>query len=194
MRILALDLGTNINGAAILEVAPRSLELSSLKAFSFQTHPEIYQHDSEQSINYQLSDKVNYVCNEVSRLCSVYNPDVLVLEQPFFNAGFPLPAIRLYQLYHALLKEVRQRFPHISLNSITAPKARSYIGYKRMSDLKTKDAVKLALYAFPYLSQHLSVLDALDEHGLDATCVGVAYIVHFKTINSWQKIDEPICR
>lgn len=172
ITVVGIDIGNDNTAVAAIQVIPSHIPLCegvtlvTGSATTLKSPPG------------GASAKTEYISAMTARAIGRLHADVVVIEKPFFNSLFPLAAIRLYRLYYAIIQEITNLYPAIEIRSITAPKARSLIGYKRVIGVATKDNVKAALHQHQIVTNLFSNFTDLDEHSIDAVVVAIAYIIH----------------
>lgn len=119
--------------------------------------------------------KIQYMVTSVVNYVSAFNIQMVVIEQPFFAQTHAHAVLRLYRLFWGIIDALKEIHPTIEVRAITAPKARSLIGYKRALGRNVKDAVLTALSNLE-VSKHIDYTK-YSEHALDALVVALAQCV-----------------
>jgi Holliday junction resolvasome RuvABC endonuclease subunit len=169
MRIVGVDIGMDNVGLFSLDLYKDVVKFVDGRTVLSDPTVFVYPTGStgDLKIQYMITSVVNYV--------SAFNIQMVVIEQPFFAQTHAHAVLRLYRLFWGIIDALKEIHPTVEVRAITAPKARSLVGYKRALGKSVKEAVLIAL-------QKLEILNHMDiakysEHAIDALVVVLAQCV-----------------
>lgn len=169
MNVIGVDIGMDNVGLFTLTLTDDTV--TSVDGRTVTSDPTVYIYPTgnigDLKIEYMITSVVNYV--------SVYNGQMVVIEQPFFNQNHAHAVLRLYRLFWGIVDALKTVHPSVDVRAITAPKARSLVGYRRSLGETVKKAVANALSALP--DADALEINKYSEHALDALVIALAQCV-----------------
>ena len=170
MRILAIDPGTTNTGIAIIDI-DANLQLHLIFA---ETIDAILLSQQYKDIAYLYGirqAKIHAIATQIKYICTLYTPDVVISEAPFYSPTRPNAFAALVETITTIRCYVRQVFPYIDFSTIDPSTVKKNMGVSGISGDKS---LMLKAVKLQRLSYENSVnLDSLDEHAIDAISVGL---------------------
>jgi hypothetical protein len=170
LRIVSFDPGTNTFGAAILEIDLVNRQLALAEAHLFKgvelmrNYPRTVMHQGERFARV-IAQEENLV-----GFLRYAQPHVVVTEAPYMGR-FPQAFSALTEIMLAIRRATWRYDAILPLNIIDPSSVKKFMGVKGTS--KDKSAMTRALMAKTDLLNPSGIdLEALDEHRIDAICVG----------------------
>jgi hypothetical protein len=111
---------------------------------------------------------------------NLHDIDIVVYESPFFYSKKPQAFAVLTEVINSIEVGVYRHKPNIPICPIEPTLIKKTIGVKKFSD---KESVREAVTILSKESKDLTCtlqLDQLDEHGVDAIAIGMAYFRHYE--------------
>lgn len=173
ITIAATDPGTTNLGLSFLDIDPLTLDLIRVRATSYKSE-RLFDYDPDVIDNH--SDRIARVCAQSANLLQQFRenkPFVICSESPFFYKFRPqaygaLMEI-LFAIRHAAISYDKMvRFFLYEPSKVKKALGAGYVG---------KDTVRASVAGNEEIMAALvGSLDDLDEHAIDATCVGYTHL------------------
>jgi len=175
--MLSIDPGSDCLGLACFEVAFGSYEIVSVKARTLVGTKMLGKDTWAEEIHGNRLARIRVLEETLLRIFNMEEPVFIVSEAPFINMRRPQAYGALTEVICAIRNAVFNYDPWKKLLLIDPPTVKKAVGAPGNAG---KDDVKLHLLKFSGLnySGDTSLAD-LDEHSIDAICVGLA---HRKTL------------
>lgn len=165
ITILGIDPGTN-TGISIIE-ATEDLEIVKISTYTFDLNNYIV--DSLSNMEKE-ADRLIALEECLVEILNLYNPDIIGMENAFFNKKFPLSGLKLSSFLGVIIMTVRKHNKKVKIYKLQPKYIKSIVS----TGNAYKDDMKLAVDNNIELSKHLD-LDKETEHSIDA--VAISYSV-----------------
>ena len=172
-RILSIDPGTNFTGATIMDITSDGV-ITTIFADTIKTEWLIRTSNPMVEIHGKRFTKINHIGESIAELLRIYNPNVVISEAPYLGR-FPQSFAALVELLMELRHRLFQYNVSMPLLSIDPSSVKKSMGVKGNSS--DKGEMTIALHKEKI--KHIRPVDTMDEHTVDATCVGLYYIKTF---------------
>lgn len=127
MIVLGIDPGTAITGYGVVKKRESNIDILDYGALTTPSH-------------WSIGERLNYLFEQISSLLDLYNPDVVVMENVFFNKNIKT-AISVGQAQGVIILAVKQYGKDIQTLTPLEVKS-SIVGYGRASKSQIQYMVK----------------------------------------------------
>lgn len=165
IRILGIDPGTN-TGLSIIE-ATENLEIISINTYTIDLNNYII--DTLSNLEKE-ADRLIALESSLKEILEVYNPDIIGMENAFFNKKFPLSGLKLSSFLGVIMMTVRKHNKKTKIYKLQPKYIKSVVA----TGEAFKDDMLKAVSENKELSPYLDLTNET-EHSIDA--VAISYSV-----------------
>lgn len=177
-RVLSMDPGSNCTGFCVLDYNAKTGKVVLMEAYTAKRNNLIRATGELTDIRSETSHAVYLYGNELNKLLNKWLPTDVVSEAAFFKR-FPQPFKVLTSLVTTFRNLTYSFDPYMFFTEVPPLTVKHYMGVshkKKKTDPKDieKILIRKALYETKLpLDLNGFILDDLDEHTIDAICIGL---------------------
>jgi Holliday junction resolvasome RuvABC endonuclease subunit len=171
LRILSIDPGSRSTGVCVMDCSPD-------ETFNVLFAHTIHAAETEKKYNFMtflLGDKFtrSFIINKtIKKILAQYSPSMVIIEKTFYNPKSFRAFLSLFEIAISLRAAIFRTENTMPFYFIDASKVKKAMGVGGTTS--DKELMREALRG-KNLKYHETIsLDNLDEHSVDAICVGVA--------------------
>ena len=171
---LFLDPGLNNTGVSVYRIDQYDCKVLSIEAGTLKAIRLIDDSGIDDEVHEERVIKRLQMGRGLRAWLEIYRPDIVVTESPFFDRKKPNSFQILSEVLTTLYDEVLRYNRMVRFQKLAPQAVKKSLG---VAGIKGKEIVKEAVEKTPLIMEHFSRgIDHLDEHAIDATAVGYAWL------------------
>ncbi len=159
---MGIDPGTN-TGISIMEMTQ---DYEILKIDTYTMNLNNYIVDTLSNFEKE-ADRLIALEEGLKELLEKYNPDLIGMENAFFNKKFPLSGLKLSSFLGVIIMTIRKHSKKTKVYKLQPKYIKSVVS----TGLADKDDMELAVKNNPELGKHID-FEKVTEHSIDAVAIG----------------------
>jgi Holliday junction resolvasome RuvABC endonuclease subunit len=179
MRILSLDPGTNFTGVALLELDKDGV-IAVILAETINANTECKHYKDVEYIHGLRYAKIIAIETRLKELLSLFNPQLVISESPYFNPTRPQAFSALVEVLSMFRSAVYRFNPSIVFETIDPSSIKNSLSVKGNSGDKL--LMKQALINTGLIYYNNLDVNGFDEHTVDAVAVGYARCIELNNL------------
>ena len=173
LTLLAIDPGLNNTGVAVLKLKLDPFEIISIDALTLQAQRLIDTSGLDDEDYVERIHKRYSMTRALRKIILRENPSVVACESPFFDRRKPSSFAVLTEVLISYFDAAVEVNPAVRFSYVEPLLVKKILG---VAGQKGKEVVREAMEKQDFVSKVIQRLDDLDEHAIDAICVGITYI------------------
>jgi Holliday junction resolvasome RuvABC endonuclease subunit len=173
LTLLAIDPGLNNTGVAVFKLKLDPFEIISIDALTLQARRLIDTSGLDDEDYVERIHKRYSMTRALRKIILRENPSVVACESPFFDRRKPSSFAVLTEVLISYFDAAVEVNPAVRFSYVEPLLVKKILG---VAGQKGKEVVRESMEKQDFVSKVIQRLDDLDEHAIDAICVGITYI------------------